>query len=283
MNSESIGVKLGSPLGTDSLVGEPAAAPGPDQFFVLLLIEPTPEDRLWPAALVLPLVRGWATQGRSILLIDGDVVEPTLHRALGLPNREGLSDFLAFGASEGRVVQLHPEVPFRFLSAGNLWADAPALFRSHRWTALLDRARERGELVVLFLPLDRLAPSPRELDPQGIALLNRADLRLMVNRPDGESEPNGVDRTAESNAADPEVVEGPEAAPVPPPPAPRPVYGAKRTPSKATASRKKSSASRLFIAFLLLVVLAMAVVAIQMGMIQIPGLEGGIPGLPRLP
>lgn len=51
------------------------------------------------------IARNFATLGRKIILIDGDMRNPSLHRLLGLSNKQGLSDALAGANDIARLMQ----------------------------------------------------------------------------------------------------------------------------------------------------------------------------------
>lgn len=131
---------------------------------VLLLLTPSePESSAWPARSARALARGWSRAGRSVVLVDGFLDSPSLHADLKLPNREGLTDVLLFGASPGHVISDVDSEPFRFISAGTVPADVDQVWTHARWPHLLSDAREVRRLLILLVPAN--APGLRALMP----------------------------------------------------------------------------------------------------------------------
>ena len=140
---------------------DPASGSGPDGVLlpprdggevVALLVDASVRGDLWGERAAAALAREWASRGRKVVLIDGDVETPSLHELLQTPNFEGLSDALLYGASLERVVTTPPGESFRFVASGTGVADPAALRGSPRWDTFLDQMRSSGEVVILFLP-----------------------------------------------------------------------------------------------------------------------------------
>ena len=66
----------------------------------------------------MALARGLVSVGSSVLLIDADMRNPSIHRALDLPNRRGLSDLLTGNAEFADVVQPSGTRGFAAVTAG---------------------------------------------------------------------------------------------------------------------------------------------------------------------
>jgi capsular exopolysaccharide synthesis family protein len=73
--------------------------------------------------------------GRRVLLVDGDLRRPSIHRALGVPGATGLSDVLRSRMTQAPVVEVTPAL--RVLPAGAPEADPMALLASDRMRALI--------------------------------------------------------------------------------------------------------------------------------------------------
>lgn len=104
--------------------------------------------------LAAQLARGFAALGVRTLLIDADLRSPGQHREFGLPNRRGLSDFLA-----GRPVQMaacgeHLAV----LVAGTARADPVALLGCERLGALLAASGKPFRVVLVDTPAAQCGP-----------------------------------------------------------------------------------------------------------------------------
>jgi hypothetical protein len=146
---------------------------------VALLVDASVRGDLWGERAAVALAREWTSRGRKVVLIDGDVETPSLHELLQVPNLEGLSDALLYGASLERVVTTPPGESFRFVASGTVVADPSALRSSPRWDAFLGQMRSRGEVAILFLPTGG----------SGSALLFRMMFPLASTRPDEASTP----------------------------------------------------------------------------------------------
>ncbi len=119
---------------------------------VALLVDASVRGDLWGERAAAAMAREWAARGRSVILVDADVETPSLHEYLEVPNLEGLSDVLLYGASLERVLVEPPREPFRFVPSGTVVADPSALRGSDRWDPFLDRIRSRNEVALLFVP-----------------------------------------------------------------------------------------------------------------------------------
>jgi hypothetical protein len=119
---------------------------------VVLLFAPAAARRdAWASRLALDLVGAWGDAGQKVVLADGVLEYPTMHRELGLSNTEGVADAALFGASVSRVARPVPGRAFFFVSAGSPTGNPEAVATSPRWGRLLEGFRDAGVTLVLFL------------------------------------------------------------------------------------------------------------------------------------
>jgi hypothetical protein len=104
----------------------------------------------WAAAAAVGLARSWSRSGLRLILVDAGLEQPSLHDAVGLPNREGLSDAALYGASVARVSQ-PVGGDFFLIGAGAPVADATSVLESARWGRLADGMVEAGVTMLLYV------------------------------------------------------------------------------------------------------------------------------------
>jgi capsular exopolysaccharide synthesis family protein len=93
-----------------------------------------------------------AQLGESVLLIDGDLRRPNVHRAFGVSSEKGLSDFLVSGrkAEEAADIVQKCDVPgLSILPCGQRPPNPSELLNTPRLGALIAWARERYDRVVV--------------------------------------------------------------------------------------------------------------------------------------
>ena len=96
----------------------------------------------------------FAQHGAQVLLIDGDMRNPHLHEAFGVPRSPGLSEYLGqeFGPEPVEVMR-HPKLENLFLlPAGTLPALASELVGSKRFKALLQSSASQYDYVLIDSP-----------------------------------------------------------------------------------------------------------------------------------
>lgn len=77
-------------------------------------------------------------QYQNVLLIDGDMRRPMVHKHLDISNTTGLSHVLAgMDLAEARVTYERDGVSFDVLTAGNQVAEPAALLRGDRWSSVI--------------------------------------------------------------------------------------------------------------------------------------------------
>lgn len=169
------------------------------------------------------LATALARSGHRIVLCDLSLSAPALHRVLGVPNDEGMTDLFVFGASLRRVTTAVRDGALFFAPAGVGVPDPERIAAHPRWDRLLAGAADAHATLLLFAPADlpgvgRIASrvgyaavlgGASEAEdavarlPADCALLDRIPTRAADEEPVEaeaeavEAEPDGVDAEAE--------------------------------------------------------------------------------------
>lgn len=118
---------------------------------VALVATETAVQQGWGASAAVDLARSWSANGHRVILVDASLEAPSLHGAVGLPNREGVSDAALFGASVGRVSRAVDDGRFYLITAGTPVARTEAVMEGGRWGRVMEGMTEAGVLVLLYL------------------------------------------------------------------------------------------------------------------------------------
>lgn len=127
--------------------------------------------------------------GRNVVLLDGDLRRPRVHRFLGIPNRAGLSDlFREVRSPETVMHQVDPGQGLRVITSGSLPPNPTELLASARMTELLDELTRQNSVVII--------DSPPTLVADAQVLAARVDGVILVIHP-GKTHADAVLATLE--------------------------------------------------------------------------------------
>lgn len=112
---------------------------------------------------------------KKVVLIDGDLRKPTIHRLLGVDNHRGLSDYLAGGSMLEMALQRSRLPNLWVLPAGHAPANPTELLAGKRMEDLIARLRRDYDWVVIDTPPVVAATDASVLSP-------RADGTVLVVR-----------------------------------------------------------------------------------------------------
>ena len=129
-------------------------------------------DRRWGVEVSLLVGRGWARKGRSVLLADASLDDPSLHRVVAGPNDEGVSDVILYGASVDHVARPAGD-GLLVAPAGTPVGDAAGVLAHPGWDAVVRGFRKAGALLLLHLPAET---------PGGADLLARAVGIIVISK-----------------------------------------------------------------------------------------------------
>ncbi len=93
-----------------------------------------------------------ASSKKRILLIDGDMRNPSLHQMLEIENRSGLSNFLAGDNDLDRLINKDNAFGFDSMSAGPIPPNAAELLSSNRMRELIEQLSSRYDSVIVDAP-----------------------------------------------------------------------------------------------------------------------------------
>ncbi len=113
----------------------------------LAVVSPSPREGRTQVALNLALAA--AAMGKKVLLIDGDLRQPTLHRCLGLPLGQGLADLLT-GSGGGDRLFAYPGLTI--LTAGQLRQQPVRLLSQPLLADFIARLSDRFDLIIVDTP-----------------------------------------------------------------------------------------------------------------------------------
>jgi capsular exopolysaccharide synthesis family protein len=117
---------------------------------VLLVTSAGPGEGKTTSALAIATT--FARIGMRVLLIDGDLRDPSLHKILARDNGVGLSNLLAGGPELTPALQPTDQENMTFLACGPLPPNPSELLGSDKMRAFLDAARDHFDLVVIDGP-----------------------------------------------------------------------------------------------------------------------------------
>lgn len=120
-----------------------------------------------------------AKSGSRVLLIDGDLRKANVHKILRIPNKIGLSSYLAGAAGEDAVVSRCGSDNVSVVTAGPTPPNPYELLNSGRLGVLLESLLQQGyDMVICDSPPVLSVADPRVLSKyfDGVVLVTRADL-----------------------------------------------------------------------------------------------------------
>ena len=100
----------------------------------------------------LCIARHFASLGRKVLLVDGDLRNPSLHKLLGKDNAVGFSNYLTGACAPPDVMQPTGVENLAFIASGPLPPNAADLLGSPRVLSLLSIGSEVFDLIVIDGP-----------------------------------------------------------------------------------------------------------------------------------
>lgn len=125
----------------------------------LLVTSPSAAEGKSTTALVL--ARNFAQLGKKVLLIEGDLRNPSLHKSLGLRSEVGLSNLLSGSKGLGEVTQNTDDERLHVILAGPLPPNPAELLSGSKFVSMLTVATERYDQVIIDgPPVLGLADSP---------------------------------------------------------------------------------------------------------------------------
>jgi len=101
----------------------------------------------------LALAINFAQMGKRVLLVDADMRNPSLHKALGLQNDRGLSNYLSGEGTRDSLIRTCAVPNLKVMTAGPTPPSPVDLLMGPRLLGLLDKAEELGyEQIVMDAP-----------------------------------------------------------------------------------------------------------------------------------
>ncbi len=107
------------------------------------------------------LAASFARIGKSVILVDGDIRRPSLHRVAGFENDRGLTTVLTHQATLSEVIRTDPVLGYDQMAAGPVPPAPTELLASTHMQEVIDELARRYDLVILDTsPVLGLADAP---------------------------------------------------------------------------------------------------------------------------
>ena len=146
----------------------------PDRPFRVLLIASTgPREGKTTAAISIGITM--AQSGKRVLLVDGDLRRPRLHRTFGVPSQAGLSTLILGESTIEEAVKSTSIDRLSVLPAGPVPPNPAELLHSARYTEVVKALSERFDQVIIDSP-------PVGVVTDALVMSTRADGLVLVVR-----------------------------------------------------------------------------------------------------
>ena len=100
----------------------------------------------------LSLARAAAKSGQKVLIIDCDLRKPSLHKALQVPNSQGIVDYLSHEKELEDIIEIDFKSEAHYILAGPTVSNATDVLASNLMSELLEALADTYDLVVLDTP-----------------------------------------------------------------------------------------------------------------------------------
>ncbi|WP_046213681.1 CpsD/CapB family tyrosine-protein kinase [Paenibacillus wulumuqiensis] len=101
---------------------------------------------------VANLAIAYAETGRSVLIVDGDLRNPAMHKIFNLSNEKGLSNVLFNTAELEKNIQPSRTMNLSVLTSGPVPPNPSEILGSRQMEALMDEVKSQYDLVILDTP-----------------------------------------------------------------------------------------------------------------------------------
>jgi succinoglycan biosynthesis transport protein ExoP len=140
----------------------------------LIITSPEPYEGKTTVAVNLAAIYSQAK--RNVTLVDADLRHPNVHRYMGLPNLDGLSNLFRDHSDMTKVFRSRADLPrLTVITTGSMPPNPAELLGSDRMTHILEELRSLSEMVIIDTPPSLVA------DAQVLAA--KVDAVLLVVKP----------------------------------------------------------------------------------------------------
>ena len=117
---------------------------------VILVTSPSPNEG--KSTVVEYLAQAISHTGKKVMVLDADLISPTLHHYFGIPNQQGLSNLIV-GDADSTVFKCLKEYPnLSVITTGPTPPNSSELLGSARMKHLMDRLREEYDVIIIDTP-----------------------------------------------------------------------------------------------------------------------------------
>src|SRR5450756_2218277 len=117
---------------------------------VILVTSASPDEG--KSTVVQYLAQAISQTGKKVMVLDADLINPTLHRRFNIPNERGLSNLIV-GDADSTVFTTLKEYPnLSVITTGPIPPNSSELLGSARMKHLMDRLREEYDVIIVDTP-----------------------------------------------------------------------------------------------------------------------------------
>src|SRR5664280_1135158 len=117
---------------------------------VILVTSASPNEG--KSTVVQYLAQAISQTGKKVMVLDADLISPTLHRYFGIPNQRGLSNLIVGDADSTMFTCLKEYPNLSVITTGPIPPNSSELLGSARMKHLMDRLREEYDVVIMDTP-----------------------------------------------------------------------------------------------------------------------------------
>lgn len=117
---------------------------------IVLITSMTPKEG--KTTTVVNIAEAIASMGKKVLVIDGDLRRPRVHKIFGLPNKTGLSSFLAGVSDTPEIVNIHDSENLSVLPSGPIPPAPSELLSSAKMEQLISDCNSVYDFILLDSP-----------------------------------------------------------------------------------------------------------------------------------